>query len=36
MSGHDFAADDEADEQELKQLPTGRNYDASWLAAHER
>ena len=26
MSGHDFAADDEADEQELKQLPTGRNY----------
>lgn len=32
MSGHDFAADDEADEQELKQLPTGRNYmtPAGW------
>ena len=32
MSGHDFAADDEADEQELKQLPTGRNYmtQAGW------
>lgn len=32
MSGHDFAADDEADEQELKQLPTGRNYTtpAGW------
>ncbi len=32
MSGHDVAADDEADEQELKQLPTGRNYmtPAGW------
>ena len=32
MSGHDFAADDEADEQELKELPTGRNYmtPAGW------
>jgi len=32
MSGHDFAADDEANEQELKQLPTGRNYmtPAGW------
>ena len=32
MSGHDFAADDVADEQELKQLPTGRKYmtPAGW------